>query len=743
MKMTMKILALLCISCSFAFPQYQRDQNIVGGEYFLNTDPGEGQGTWIQTDTLPNINVNVAIGNPPVGTRIYIRFKSTNGTWSKPQCILRKEYFSNSGANLVYAEYFINTDPGRGNGTSITVAGDSTINLSDIPLKRGDKVYFRLKDSFDRWSDARPAKFQFKDMYRAEYYVKYYGGGQTSPTTIAFNAPNDSTSIFTTIQKQIAVNNGDMIFVRAQTTERLYSGWDSTVVSITPPIMVVSASAINFNPIVLGDSSEQIIHVSNQSTSPLLITSGVTSTSVFRSNINTPDTLFDYDTIEVKVKFIPNRFGSFADTLVLGSTGGTVRIVLSGTSPFPNISILPTSVQFGDVAKNSIVFRSLIAKNTSINNLVIDSVYTRSRWFHSNIGGGTVTNTDSLTLQVTFAPDTIRSYIDTLFLHNNSSTPLLKIPMAGNSPKPVLTLKENQLNYAEIVVGDSLLLNAVFFNQTINSLIILSLNNANASFSFSLGLPDTIKPHDSLVVAVKFKPASFGIFKDTLRIAYDGGAGQVVLLGSSPFPVLHLNTMSIDFGNVKYGETRTRTLSLNNSSINAARVDSARYLAPIFDCDTTFPLIIYQGDSVHIIMSFTPDTIQDYTDTLRLYNNSQAAVIKIVMTGNGTITSVNPEKNLTPKTFTLSQNYPNPFNPSTTIKYALPQASHVSLSVFNTLGQRVALLVDATQEAGYHVMYFNASSLPSGVYFYRLQAGDPSSSPGQRFMETKKLILMK
>ena len=96
-----------------------------------------------------------------------------------------------------------------------------------------------------------------------------------------------------------------------------------------------------------------------------------------------------------------------------------------------------------------------------------------------------------------------------------------------------------------------------------------------------------------------------------------------------------------------------------------------------------------------------------------------------------------------PNYFTLQQNYPNPFNPSTTIKYALPQASHVSLSVFNTLGQRVSLLVDGKQEAGYHEVNFNASSLTSGVYFYRLQASDPSTSSGHGFVETKKLILIK
>ncbi len=83
--------------------------------------------------------------------------------------------------------------------------------------------------------------------------------------------------------------------------------------------------------------------------------------------------------------------------------------------------------------------------------------------------------------------------------------------------------------------------------------------------------------------------------------------------------------------------------------------------------------------------------------------------------------------------FRLYQNYPNPFNPSTTIRYSVPHRSHVMLTVFNTLGQRVAVLVNGEIDAGYHVVQFNASNLASGVYFCRLQAGS--------FLDVKKLVL--
>jgi Secretion system C-terminal sorting domain len=85
--------------------------------------------------------------------------------------------------------------------------------------------------------------------------------------------------------------------------------------------------------------------------------------------------------------------------------------------------------------------------------------------------------------------------------------------------------------------------------------------------------------------------------------------------------------------------------------------------------------------------------------------------------------------------YSLEQNYPNPFNPSTTIRYGIPMRSNVSLIVYNTLGQRVAALVQGQQEAGSYEVKLDASELASGVYFYRLQAGT--------YVETKKLLLLR
>ncbi len=122
----------------------------------------------------------------------------------------------------------------------------------------------------------------------------------------------------------------------------------------------------------------------------------------------------------------------------------------------------------------------------------------------------------------------------------------------------------------------------------------------------------------------------------------------------------------------------------------------------------------------------------------------------ILRTTNAGLTWVENDDQKLPSEYILEQNYPNPFNPSTTIKYQIPaqdrndklfvtrsgvEESFVTLKVYNILGREVATLVNKKQNPGNYQVEWNASNLPSGIYFYQLKAGD--------FTETKKMVLLR
>ncbi|MGB5872379.1 MAG: T9SS type A sorting domain-containing protein [Bacteroidota bacterium] len=138
-------------------------------------------------------------------------------------------------------------------------------------------------------------------------------------------------------------------------------------------------------------------------------------------------------------------------------------------------------------------------------------------------------------------------------------------------------------------------------------------------------------------------------------------------------------------------------------------------------------------------MSVDPGLLQAKTyNALVLVNSRTSSGIRdfektIKFMIDTTTTGIDDE--MLPQSYSLHQNYPNPFNPGTTIEYALPRSSYVTLKVYNLLGEEVTTLASGEYAPGVFEVIWDASEMPSGVYFYRLTAGE--------HVQTKKKVLMK
>lgn len=148
------------------------------------------------------------------------------------------------------------------------------------------------------------------------------------------------------------------------------------------------------------------------------------------------------------------------------------------------------------------------------------------------------------------------------------------------------------------------------------------------------------------------------------------------------------------------------------------------------------------GDSTWHIAYTAPDTAA-YLHLAQIRNRSGNAwavrqrggiTLGLHSAAEGGPSAVQPG-NAAPSAYSLSQNYPNPFNPATTIKYSIPEGRVVNIKVFDILGKEVAVLTNEFQNAGTYTVQFDGSSLPSGMYIYRIQAG--------AFTESRKLMLLK
>jgi hypothetical protein len=184
-----------------------------------------------------------------------------------------------------------------------------------------------------------------------------------------------------------------------------------------------------------------------------------------------------------------------------------------------------------------------------------------------------------------------------------------------------------------------------------------------------------------------------------------------------------------------------------DSSNNITWVGVVPVSLPWIDSDSAWALAEAQGGSAFRLahpnvkinadlgQGLVPNSKPGWTLWYRSLDNGDYAYYGINAIDSSQISGIKSFEKMDPNNFVLYQNYPNPFNPSTVIRYKLSVNSFVSLTVFDALGNQVASLANEVKPAGSYEVNFNSSKLSSGVYYYRLKAGN--------YIDTKKFVLIK
>jgi len=216
-----------------------------------------------------------------------------------------------------------------------------------------------------------------------------------------------------------------------------------------------------------------------------------------------------------------------------------------------------------------------------------------------------------------------------------------------------------------------------------------------------------------------------------------------VSTATPPFPVIDTDRDTLNFGTVA---PAWPAVTLNLVVSNLGGVDPLNVTGITVTPNNTAPayhisptsFTVQHGQSQTVAVSFDPPVQRSWNGILTIASNAEnnpnfTVLLRGIADTNATVAR---EINLPlPNAYALGQNYPNPFNPETEIQFSLPAASHVRLTVVNMLGQEVAVLADEQMTAGTYTASFNGANLPSGLYFYRMDAGD--------FTSVRKMMLLK
>ncbi len=295
-----------------------------------------------------------------------------------------------------------------------------------------------------------------------------------------------------------------------------------------------------------------------------------------------------------------------------------------------------------------------------------------------------------------------------------------------------LGLSSNTINFGSVTVGAASRQTITLTNNGTGVLVVSSISSSDPSFVAGRG-SFTIPAGESDTLSVQFAPAAVQAYTAQMQINCNvpGSPRSITVSGNG------LSSTTVAVTSPNGGETWAANTS-HAITWSAAGVDRVELSYRVSSADPWRRIAQNVDATVGTYLWAVPHTPTTQA-RVRVVDRSSGAVVDssdadFTITGTTSVAEGG-----IPNTYELSQNYPNPFNPSTVISYGLPGDAFVTLKVYNMIGEEVATLVHARQSAGRYNVTFDSqkatSSLSSGLYFYRLSAGD--------YFEIRKMMLLK
>ena len=312
------------------------------------------------------------------------------------------------------------------------------------------------------------------------------------------------------------------------------------------------------------------------------------------------------------------------------------------------------------------------------------------------------------------------------------------------SPEPNITVEPESLIFDTTAVGSSSVDMLSITNTGSDTLLIYNLFSPDSIFSANLSSFDLL-PSESQDIQVTFTPLQQNAYDgDLFIISNDPETDTLVVLltgvGFILAPEIFVDPMSLTFDTTAAGSSNLKLLTIYNTGNATLTISNISSTESVFSTNLT-SYDIQSGYSQMVQVAFTPTEPIIYSSNFFVISNdSEMDTLIVPVSGVGIMLARIELDAQLPHILVLYPNYPNPFNPVTTLRYDLPEQTHVNITVYDMLGRQVKTLINHTQDAGYRSVIWNAINdygkpVSAGIYLYQIQAGE--------YISTKKMVLLK
>ncbi len=639
---------------------------ITQAEYFIDNGPGVGNGTSmavsVQNGTA-TVTQDISAADLSRGSHdIYVRFYDETNGWGparKAACYVTDQ--EQEAAYIVAAEYFIDTDPGVGNGQAISAPVDGAfdeneeafnIEADPASLSEGDHYfYIRTQDSKGRWGPARGTFFRVNAEFQpviseAEYFFNSdpgEGNGLALPALDgAYNSLEEASEIELTVAST-GLDVGDhKVYVRYKNSWGDWSSTKSKAFSIVvKPVIEVSLTALDFGLVFIQDSVQKEITIKNNGDADLEISSMTTPADFYTSFTAAQSPVSPGDSIRVTITFKPSEEKDYSGDIVINNNDANQSIAVTGSGsavPLPKISMDPAGpCDFGEVDIFTEVSKTVTVTltNTGTAKLWISDMTASDPTVFSHDFSGLTDSIDidgSIHFNLTFTPQDTLAYNEIISMANNAPDSPYQYHVSGQGVgtfAPYIVTVADTLDFGTVQTGAPASKSLQITNTGTIDLEISSIVPTSADFSTNLSSANkTVSPGDTADISVNFNPGIADIYDDTLAIhsndtPHSPKIVHVLGIGSAtPVPDILVSSRRLDFGNIPLTDAPlNKSLTIRNGGTADLNITNITSDNNGFTTDFTSNLSIAPNNFHQLQVTFNPTQNIIYEGRLKIVND--------------------------------------------------------------------------------------------------------------------------